>query len=96
MKLATQDPSLKPSRHDIETFVVAALARACNCDPEDVKGETGLLDIGVDSLSLTGVYAQCEVSYGFRLDEQQVLRVLEATRVDDIVEVVSQCVSKGA
>jgi len=93
MRIRKKARSPGSSREEIERFIVSAVARACRCNPDAVTGATRLIDLGVDSLTLTGIYALCEMTYG-RFDEDEESRMLQAIHVGDIVTIVSQSVSK--
>jgi hypothetical protein len=90
------EESVELVRDEIERFVISAIARACHCDPAVLSGDTYLIEIGFDSLSLTGVYAQCEVTYGCRFEEEAVMQMLEVTQVGELVAIVIQCVSRNS
>jgi len=70
---------------DLSEFVRAAIAQAANLDAAAVSGETHLLDLNLDSLTLVSVLAQVEAVHGIELEPEEILSMLEASRVLELV-----------
>lgn len=70
---------------DIRTLILSALAEACHCSVSELDENSSIIELGVDSLSLTNIAAQLEAQYGLELTEEALLRLLESQRVGDLI-----------
>ncbi len=78
---------------DLEDFIQTTVAQACNVDRETVRPDTPLLDLNIDSLALVSVFAQVEAVYDLELTPDEILSMLEAPRVSDLVTCLRELVA---
>jgi acyl carrier protein len=84
------------SEGDIEEFVISAIASACNCSRSAVTPEADVADLGLDSMSLTTLGAHIEAIYQCDLSEDLVQRLIDSSRVRDIVAIARQALAASA
>ncbi len=72
----------------LEEFLIATIAETCSFERSALTLETSLVDIGIDSLNMTAVLARIELVYDCQLKEEQVIEVLQADRIADVVQLV--------
>ena len=77
----------------LTSLVVGALCAACNVDPASVDSNTSLIEMGMDSLSLTAVVTQVEAAYGCELSAEQILELFQAESIQDLLERLSSGVA---
>lgn len=77
-------------------MVTEAIANACNFDPKEITGQTSLLELGLDSLSLTALVAQIEAVYECVLTPDEVLELFGAMRVSDVIAFVDTIAARPA
>lgn len=70
---------------DIAEFVCATLALACRKERGAVDLRTNFLELNVDSLTLVSVLAQVEAVYAVELTPNQLLPLIEARNVSELV-----------
>ncbi len=75
--------------HSVEEVVVAAIAAACRVAPATVTRATGLLELGMDSLTLVAVLSQIEAALETRFDADDVASMLRARDVAELVAAVA-------
>jgi acyl carrier protein len=76
----------------LDEFVLETLAMACNAERSLLTLETGLDEIGLDSLSLTAVVAQIEAVYGCRFESEDVVELFQAAAVRDVVLMIRRMI----
>jgi len=69
---------------DLAEFLCAAIAQAANRDPAAIGAATPLLDLDLDSLTLVSVLSQIEAVYGIELEPEEIMSMLEASRIGDL------------
>jgi acyl carrier protein len=69
----------------IENFVTSTISELVHRPQDEVVPETSLLDLGVDSLTITTLVAFIEAKYGPTLSAEQVTALFSATRVDEVL-----------
>jgi acyl carrier protein len=74
--------------HSVEEVVVAAIAAACRLAPATVTRATRLLELGMDSLTLVTVLSQIEAALETRFDADDVVDLLRAQHVAELVAAV--------
>jgi len=79
----------------LDDLVITTLAAACNIERAQLSPETGLDEIGLDSMSLVALVAQLEALYGCQFESEQVLGLFEARRIRDVVLLVGRVVGMG-
>lgn len=73
------------SEIDLQEFVCSTVAQACSVDRDRIDARTNLLDLGIDSLTLVSVFAQIEAVYDVELTPDEILSMLEAPTIADLV-----------
>ncbi len=74
----------------LESVVCEMIARACNFQHAVVSPNDSVYDLGLDSMSVTSVLAELETLYGVEFSADQIMEILQAPLVRDLIEVVSQ------
>lgn len=77
---------MQPARPQTElealvTWLSATIARACQIERSRVAASSGLLELGLDSLTLVSVLTQVEAAHGLELSPDETLALLEAADV---------------
>lgn len=75
---------------DIGELVCSAVAQASNVSPSAVTAESRLLDLNLDSLALVSVLAQFEAVYDVELHPDEILSMLEASTVAEIIALLKE------
>lgn len=76
------------SPDSIERLVIDAIGAACRVEPTAITGSTQLLDMYMDSLTLVAVLSRIEVAYGFTLDADDIVVMLQARDVAELCAAV--------
>lgn len=71
-------------------FVCATLARICNRPIADVTPQTSLLELGLDSLSFVTALAHVEASYDVRVAPHQILLLIDAPTVEELITMLRE------
>jgi len=79
----------------IEEFVCSTLALACNQDRATIHPQTSLFELNLDSLSLVSVLAQVEAVFTVQLTPDEMLRLIGASRIADLVNDLERIVARG-
>jgi acyl carrier protein len=77
-------------------LVVSTLSAACNLDAQTIDLQTGLADIGVDSMIMATLLTFVEAEYMCEFSQQQILQFLQAESVGQLLQELSQAISAAA
>ena len=77
----------------IEQFVAQTIAVACRTDPARIGRDTALLDLQMDSLTLAAVLSQVEAAFAVDFSSSDLLDLLSAANVGDLVAGIERRVS---
>ena len=75
-------------------LVCSTIALACNRVPEAVRPDTELMALNMDSLTFAAVIAQVEAVYEVELQPEELLSLIEAPRVEDLVHQLEGLVAR--
>ena len=78
----------------LSEFVCSTIAQACNRPSYSVSLEANMLELNMDSLTLVSVLAQVEAVYEVELTPDETLRLIEASRVSELIDQLEQIVSQ--
>lgn len=76
---------MRDSQESLASLVKQSLCEACSVDPATVEGHTSLVDLGMDSFSLTAVVTYVETSFERELSADDVLELLQAETLTDLI-----------
>jgi acyl carrier protein len=74
----------------VNEFVTQAVADACNKERSAVQSGTLLSDLGFDSMSATALAFAIESHFGCELSQETVVRLYEASTLDEVTSVVAR------
>ena len=77
----------------VEVFVIRAVAVACNLDELTVSLDTSPADIGMDSIGFHTLAARIEDAYDCELASHEILELMTAPLVGDMVKIVAAIVA---
>jgi acyl carrier protein len=75
---------------DIERFMLELIAATCRFEPSPEMLQVSLLELGIDSLSLSTILAHVEAAFDREVTPELTLRMLQGPRVLDLIEVVRE------
>jgi acyl carrier protein len=70
---------------ELARTLCAALAAASGSADGTITGDTSMLDVSMDSLTVVMALSQVEAAYGFELTPDDLIEALSARRVGDLV-----------
>ena len=76
---------MRDSQESLASLVKQSLCEACSVDPATVAGHTSLVELGMDSFSLTAVVTHVEASFERELSADDVLEFLQAETLTDLI-----------
>jgi acyl carrier protein len=79
----------------LETLVVDTLATTCQRDRNTITLHTNLIDLGIDSLTLTTVAAIVESHYEGEITQGEFLLLIQCDTVSDMVAVLNRIVPRA-
>lgn len=83
IEMKTADASL--DFDDLCELVCSYLASACNVERSEVRLDTKMLDLNMDSLTFVAVLAQVEAVYQIQMTPESILELLTASSIRDLV-----------
>ena len=75
---------------DIEKFMLELIATTCRREPSPEMLHASLLDLGIDSLSLSTILAHVEAAFDCEVTPELTLRMLQGPLVLDLIGVVRE------
>jgi acyl carrier protein len=74
---------------NVTEFVLSTLSTAFNFERSELSLNTQLLDIGIDSMSMTALVAHIEAEYGCEFSADQILELFRVTDIQGLIAKVS-------
>lgn len=86
--------SSRPGAPDaLVAWLCPTIARACHVEATSVTGESRLLELNIDSLTLVSVLTQVEAVHGIELRTEETLELLESADVRALARTLARLIA---
>jgi acyl carrier protein len=80
---------------ELDEIVVSAIAVACNIERSAIAVDANMLELGIDSITMTAIVAQVQASYDVQLETDDVVELLNAPRVADVLSLMKKALERS-
>lgn len=72
----------------LERLVIAAIACTCQLDEREIRPDTQMAALGIDSLGITALASRLEATCGLTFTDEVLLEMFTAPSVQDLISIV--------